>query len=87
MKIVVAIFYGLCRVNYVMENDNLNTALTDLVDAIRGITLGSVENAVITAAGEELIRNWNDHNPDDPINEEIELAHWERLCREDLQKN
>lgn len=70
-----------------MNNDNLNTALTDLVDAIRGITLGSVENTVITAAGEELIRNWNDHNPDDPIDEATELENWAALCREDLQKN
>jgi hypothetical protein len=70
-----------------MENENLNTALTDLVDAIRGITLGSVENTVITAAGEELIRNWNDHNPHDPINEAAELEAWAALAREDLQKN
>jgi hypothetical protein len=70
-----------------MENANLNTALTDLVDAIRGITLGSVENTVIVAAGEELIRNWNDHNPGDEIDEEVELRNWWNLCQQDLQKN
>lgn len=70
-----------------MQNEHLNTALTDLVDAIRDITLGSVENTVITAAGKELIRNWNDHNPDDPIDEAAELELWDALCREDLQKN
>lgn len=70
-----------------MENANLNTALTDLVEAIRGITLGSVENTVITAAGEELIRNWNDHNPGDEIDEAGEMNAWQQMCKEDLQKN
>ncbi|MBX3738893.1 MAG: hypothetical protein KF715_19530 [Candidatus Didemnitutus sp.] len=62
-----------------MDDADLNTALTDLVDAIRGITLGSIEEAVIAAAGAELIRNWNDHDPRTPIDEAKELANWERL--------
>ncbi len=60
-----------------MDNENLNTALNDLIDAIRGVTLGSIETEVIDAAGKELIQNWNDHNPDDHINEFDELNNWE----------
>lgn len=60
-----------------MNNPNLELALGDLCEAIRGITLGSVENVVIKAAGCELIKNWNGHNPDDPIDEAVELANWE----------
>jgi hypothetical protein len=59
-----------------MNNENLNTALTDLVDAIRGATLGSVEHVVIEAAGAELIRNWNDHNAHEQIDVEVELKRW-----------
>ena len=70
-----------------MENANLDTAINDLGEAIRGITLGSVENVVIVAAGEELIRNWNDHNPGDEIDEEAELRAWWNKCNADLQKN
>lgn len=58
-------------------NDNLHTALSDLTEAIRGITLGSVESVVLREAGIELIRNWNDHN-EDQIDEAEELATWER---------
>jgi len=61
-----------------MDDADLNTALTDLVDAIRGITLGSIEDVVIAAAGAELIRNWNDHDPITKIDEGRELANWER---------
>jgi hypothetical protein len=63
-----------------MENENLKTALTDLVIAIRGIALGSVGCAVIGAAGESLINNWNDNNSDDLIDERIELSNWERFA-------
>jgi len=55
---------------------NLETALSDLVDAIRGITLDSVESVVINESGISLIRNWNDHN-EDKINEAVELEIWE----------
>ena len=55
---------------------NLETALSDLVDAIRGITLGSMESVVINESGISLIRNWNDHN-EDKINEAQELKSWE----------
>lgn len=67
-----------------MEHANLNTALTDLVDGIRGAFLGSVENVVIQDAGKSLIQSWNDHNADDPIDEVKELANWEKLCENDL---
>jgi hypothetical protein len=59
-----------------MNNPNLNTAMCDLCDAIRGVTLGSVEHAVMQGAGEALIRNWNDHNKDDQIDEAAELKEW-----------
>ena len=59
-----------------MNNTNLNTALTDLVAAIRGITLGSVEQVVIQDAGISLIESWNDHNSDDKIDEASELENW-----------
>ena len=61
-----------------MKNENLNTALTDLVIAIRDITLGSVECAVIEGAGKALIFNWNDHN-EDKIDVVEELLNWERF--------
>ncbi len=57
-------------------NSNLQTALSDLVEAIQGVTLGSVEYVVIVDAGKALISNWNDHNPDDPIDEVTELQRW-----------
>jgi hypothetical protein len=61
----------------IMDNIRLDAALTDLVDAIRGACLGSVENAVIDAAAKELINNWNDHNQNDKIDESTELQNWE----------
>ena len=59
-----------------LHNINLEIALADLVDAIREITLGSIEKVVIDAAGHELINNWNDHNKNDQINEEVEANNW-----------
>ena len=56
-----------------MINENLSTAMMDLVDGIRGVCLGSIEQVVIEAACKELILNWNDHNHDDPIDEQAEL--------------
>jgi len=45
-----------------MLNSNLSTALADLKAAIRDhATLGSIESAVIHAAGVALITEWNDH--------------------------
>ena len=56
----------------------IQTALWDLTKAIEGITLGSIESVVITAAGTELIQNWNDHNDlADQIDVSAELAEWE----------
>ena len=60
-----------------MENENLETVLCDLVDAIHAATLGSVENNVIEEAGKALIQSWNDHNKDDLINVTDELYNWE----------
>lgn len=60
-----------------MKNANLFIALGNLSQAIREISLGSVEDSVILAAGAELIRNWNDHNSDDPIDTPAELAAWQ----------
>lgn len=65
-----------------MINKNLETALTDLVDGIRGACLGSVEWTVIVAAGKELIVNWNDHNADDQIDTDAELAEFEEEIEE-----
>ena len=62
-----------------MENINLESSLSDLVDAIRGVTLGSVENNVIEEAGKALICSWNDHNKDDQIDVNDELNNWEQL--------
>ncbi|RXK53467.1 hypothetical protein ESB00_17395 [Oleiharenicola lentus] len=62
-----------------MNHPNLDTAINDLIAAIRNITLGSVEGAVIEAAGRELILNWKDSNGDDPfgpIDEGAELELW-----------
>jgi hypothetical protein len=56
---------------------NLRTTLLELVQAIQGITLGSVEFAVIDMAGEALIQNWNDHN-EDKIDEASALLEWKR---------
>jgi hypothetical protein len=63
-----------------MVNENLNTALFDLVNGIRGQCLGSVESVVIHEAGKALISNWNDHNSDDPIDEALEMKEWENEC-------
>jgi hypothetical protein len=57
-------------------NSNLHTALSDLVEAITGITLGSIESVVLQESGITLIQNWNDHH-DDKINEAEELNAWE----------
>lgn len=64
---------------YVGMDEDLATALSDLTKAIEGITLGSVEHVVITAAGEELIRNWNDHDPRTRIDEDAELERWMKM--------
>jgi hypothetical protein len=56
-----------------MNNGNLEAALCDLVDGIRGAFLGSIEDVIIDAACRELINNWNDHNKDDLIDVEAEL--------------
>jgi hypothetical protein len=53
------------------------TALDDLVEALTGITLGSIEAVVIDAAGYELIQNWNDHNEDAQIDPEDEMVRWQ----------
>lgn len=65
--------------NYAGMDEDLATALSDLTKAIEGITLGSIEHVVITAAGEELIRNWNDHDPRTRIDEAAELERWLKL--------
>lgn len=70
-----------------MENANINTALTDLVDAIRDLLLGPIETSVIIAAGENLIQNWNEHNLNDPIDEAVELEAWETKVRADFPKS
>ena len=57
-------------------NSNLHAALSDLVKAIQGITLGSIERVVLHESGITLIQNWNDHN-EDKINEAEELVTWE----------
>lgn len=58
-------------------NEELNTALHDLQEAIENITLGSIEEAVIQVAGEELIANWNDHN-EVKIDEAAPMQEWHR---------
>ena len=60
-----------------MENKTLETALNDLVDGIRDITLGSVENDVIDGAAMSLIQSWNDHNKDNQIDTLAELINWQ----------
>jgi len=57
-------------------NSDLHAALSDLVEAIQGITLGSIESVVLNESGITLIQNWNDHH-DDKINEAEELNAWE----------
>ena len=57
-------------------NSNLHAALSDLAEAIQGITLGSIESVVLHETGITLIQNWNDHQ-DDKINEMEELNAWE----------
>lgn len=56
-----------------MKN-NFQVALDDLVEAIKGITLGSIESVVLMAAGNALIDSWNDQ-PDETV--KIDEA-WER---------
>lgn len=57
-------------------NSNLHAALSDLVVAIQGITLGSIEGVVLHESGITFIQNWNDHH-DDKINGMEELNAWE----------
>jgi hypothetical protein len=57
-------------------NSKLHAAFSDLVVAIQGITLGSIESVVLHESGITLIQNWNDHH-DDKINEAEELNAWE----------
>ena len=59
-----------------MENQHLETALSDLVDGIRAATLGSIENVVIDGAAMSLIQSWNDHNKDNQIDTLAELINW-----------
>lgn len=54
----------------------LEAALSDLAEAIQGITLGSIKSVVLDESGITLIQNWNDHH-DDKINEAEELNAWE----------
>lgn len=60
-----------------MNNANLHIALGNLSQAIREQCLGSIEDVVIAAAGRALIANWNDHNDDDPIDTDAEMALWD----------
>lgn len=62
-----------------MNNENLEAALGDLCAAIRNVTLGNIESVVIDAAVRELIASWNDNNPDDLIDEAVELENWAGL--------
>lgn len=59
-----------------MENEQLATALVDLVQAIEAIMLGSIQANVIEEAGKTLINSWNDHN-DEKIRTADELYNWE----------
>jgi len=67
-----------------MENQNLETALCDLIEAIKGITLGSVTSTVIEGAAKGLICNWNDHN-EEKIHVCTELNNWEACNRDNGQ--
>jgi hypothetical protein len=58
-----------------IKDENLKTALIDVAEAIRGLTLGSIESMVIFDAGKSLIENWNDHN-EDKIDVTDELNNW-----------
>jgi len=49
------------------ENHSLRTAIEDLTGAIEDIFLGSIQDVVVDAAVNELIVNWNDHEPADRI--------------------
>jgi hypothetical protein len=63
-----------------MKNEQLATALWDMVEAIENIMLGSIQANVIEEAGKAMINSWNDHNTEDPcarINTEDELYNWE----------
>lgn len=67
--------------NFFIDND-LGTAVNDLVDAIQNIMLGSREGVVIDDAVKALIQNWNDGidkvEGDQPIDEAAELVNWEK---------
>lgn len=68
-----------------MEDNDLSIALSDLVEAIQGITLGGIEPLVIQAAGVAMIENWNDHNgKDNQISRGMELSNWEDYCKDEL---
>lgn len=67
-----------------MENQTLETALCDLIETIKGITLGSVTSTVIDGAVKELINNWNDHNTE-KINRIEERNNWENCKRDNGQ--
>ena len=67
-------------------NANLSTALNDLVDAIREVALGSLTDALVKDAGLSLIQNWNDHNPDDQIDERDEIVNWLETPASDVDK-
>ena len=67
-----------------MENEHLETVLCDLIDAIRGITLGSIQSTVIDGAAKELICNWNDHN-EEKIDVHTELNNWDNCKRDSGQ--
>ncbi len=63
-----------------MENENFKCALTDLVNAIKDVCLGSIEHTVIESAGKSLIESWNDHAEfGDKIDEAKELRNLENF--------
>ena len=73
-----------------MKNQHLETALCDLIEAIKGINLGSVTATVIDGAAKELICNWNSHlsdgeNDNDWIDVNDELNNWEACKRDNGQ--
>jgi hypothetical protein len=72
-----------------IPNEELQMRLLELCEAIQMLCLGSVEWAVQDAAGRALIASWNDHTPENPIDEAAELSDWHESnaqpkLREDL---
>lgn len=62
-----------------MDNQNLETALCDLVESIKGIALGSIQSVVIDAAAIALICSWNCHNEEEEqIDIQAELNNWNK---------